>query len=189
MITGPSDIPSRVSDIRHARIVPSGIPEPWEKVRSAGGGIGSCLPDPGGDGRCCGFRCCHPGQDIARTGQNMSPLQGYRVSGCTACNGFPVQSRACCRLRGSFDSPYLRTQSCLLNRLLFRTRERVAGLHKYPHCEAGNIRCTGLYMPEPGDDYPRYPEILTCLFSFFLPPGNHLHFLMTARPGSHPASP
>jgi hypothetical protein len=116
----------------------------------------------------------HTGQDITRTGQNLSPLQGYRLSGCTAGNGFPVQSRACCRLWDSFDSPYLRTQSYLLNRMLFRTRERVTGLHKYPQCEAGNIRCAGLFMPEPGDDYPRYPEILPCLFSFFLPSGNHL---------------
>jgi hypothetical protein len=70
---------------------------------------------------------------------------------------------------------------------VFRTRERVAGMQKYPHYKAGKVGYTGLHRAVPGDTNRCYPANLSCLFSFFLPSGYHLRFLMAAIQGTHPA--
>jgi hypothetical protein len=66
---------------------------------------------------------------------------------------------------------------------VFRTREGVAGMQKYPQYKAGKVGCTGHHRTVPCDNSRCYPAFLSCLFSFFLPSGNHLWFLNGRRTG------
>jgi hypothetical protein len=107
---------------------------------------------------------------------------------CTFHNGNPFQSRVFSGLLRSYVILLICVLIVPAEPYVLRTRERVAGMQKYPQWKAGKVMCTGLHKAVPGDNNCYYPAYLSCLFSFILSSGNHLPFLMAALSGSHPVS-